>query len=75
MTRRKALADQLKNEPMQDYIKFLVYIEAGNRNLDKAYRQYYETQDEASEVWHKLAVQYRWDERAAQYDELNKAAS
>ena len=75
MIRQKALAEQLKNEPMQDYIKFLVYVDVGSRNLDKAYRQYYETQDEASEVWHKLSAEYRWDERAAKFDEINTPRS
>ncbi|HLY24913.1 MAG TPA: hypothetical protein VKQ72_01145 [Aggregatilineales bacterium] len=72
MAKKKALAEQLKNEPMQDYIKFLVFAEMGSgRSLSKAFRQYYESKDDPSKMWIGLSEQYRWGERAAKYDETN----
>jgi hypothetical protein len=69
MTQQKPMADQLADEPTQDYIKFLVFVGMGsNRSLNKAYRQFYETTNEVSQAWRKLADKYRWTERASDYD-------
>jgi hypothetical protein len=69
MTEQRPLAEQLKGEPTQDYIKFLVFVSMGTqRSLNKAYKQYYETTHEVSEAWRVLADKYRWEERASAHD-------
>jgi fructoselysine-6-P-deglycase FrlB-like protein len=71
MTQRKPMAEQLENEPTQDYIKFLVFLGMGSsRSLNKAYKQYYETTNEVSEAWRTLAGKYRWAERASEHDKV-----
>jgi hypothetical protein len=72
MTQQKPMVKQLADEPTPDYIKFLVFVGMGsNRTLNKAYRQFYETNNEVSQAWRKLADKYRWDERASDYDKLS----
>lgn len=69
MKQHKVVMGQLENESMQDYVKFLVFLRLGSsRSLDKAYQQYYESTNEVSSTWRALAVQYRWSERASEYD-------
>ena len=69
MAEQQPMAEQLKDEPTQDYIKFLVFVSLGKqRSLDKAYQQYYETTNEVSEAWRVLADKYRWAERASEHD-------
>ncbi len=69
MAEQKPVAEQLKDEPTQDYIKFLVFVSLGRqRSLDKAYQQYYETTNGVSEAWRVLADKYRWVERASAHD-------
>ena len=69
MTQLKTPVEQLADEPTQDYIKFLVFVGMGtSRSLDKAYRQYYETTNDVSELWRKLADKFRWIDRASDYD-------
>ncbi len=69
MAEQQPMAEQLKDEPTQDYIKFLVFVSLGKqRSLDKAYQQYYETTNGASEAWRVLADKYRWVERASEHD-------
>ena len=69
MTQQKPRADQLVDEPTPDYIKFLVFVGMGSqRTLNKAYRQFYETNNEVSQAWRKLADKYQWVERASDYD-------
>ena len=69
MVEQKAVAEQLKDEPTQDYIKFLVFASMGtHRSLNKAFQQYYETANEVSDTWRALADKYRWVERASEHD-------
>ncbi len=69
MAEQRPMAEQLKDEPTQDYIKFLVFVSLGKqRSLDKAYQQYYETTNEVSQAWRVLADKYRWVERASEHD-------
>lgn len=69
MAATKPMAAQLKDEPTQDYIKFLVFVGMGpDRTLDKAFQQYYETANQVSDAWRVLAEKYRWVERALEHD-------
>jgi hypothetical protein len=69
MSLQKPMVAQLENESKQDYLKFLVFVGMGvNRTLNKAFRQFYETTNEASRTWHTLADKYQWTERASEYD-------
>ena len=70
MKQQKALVGQLENEPMQDYVKFLVFLRLGSgRSLDRAFKQYYETNNDVSKTWRALAEQYQWTKRASAHDE------
>lgn len=72
MIQSKAVMSQLANEPMQDYIKFLIFLRMGtNRSISKAFKQYYETTTDVSKAWYTLAEQYAWDARVAEYDKRN----
>jgi hypothetical protein len=69
MADQKPMAIQLKDEPTQDYIKFLVFVSMGaHRSLNKAFQQYYETGNQVSDTWRALADKYRWTERATEHD-------
>ncbi len=69
MAEQRPLAEQIKGESTQDYIKFLVFVSMGtHRSLNQAYKQYYETTNEVSEAWRVLADKYHWAERASEHD-------
>jgi hypothetical protein len=69
MQQPKVQTKQLDNEPMQDYIKFLVFLNLGaTRTLNQAYQKYYETANEVSSAWQGLATKYSWTDRAAKSD-------
>jgi hypothetical protein len=73
MAQSKATVEQLKNEPTQDYIKFHVFLRLGSsRSISMAYKQYYETNKDVSQLWYTLAEQYSWTERVAEYDKRGK---
>jgi hypothetical protein len=73
MAQPKPTVEQLKDEPAQDYIKFLVFLRMGtNRSIDQAYKQYYETNKGVSQLWQTLAKQYSWEERVTEYDKRGK---
>ena len=76
MAQTKIVVDQLENESMQDFIKFLVFLELGaTRTLSLAYKKYYEydTSHEASQAWHTMAEKYRWTSRVTAYEELQSS--
>ena len=69
MKQHKAVVGQLENESIQDYVKFLVFLQLGSsRSLDKAFQKYYDSTDGVSKTWRTLAVQYQWVQRASEYD-------
>ena len=71
MTQQKIVVQQLENETMQDYVKFLVFVGLGSgRSLSQAYTKYYEynTNNEVSPAWRNLATKFRWVDRAAEHD-------
>ncbi len=73
MSQDKTAIKQLDDESMQDYIKFLVFAETGtNRNLNQVFQKYYETTNQVSQTWQALAQQYRWEERASEYDKVKR---
>lgn len=75
MTQQKIVAAQLQNESMNDYVKFLVFLQMGSgRTLNQAYKRYYETTDEVSQRWHTLADENRWTDRALEYDKATPPA-
>jgi len=77
MVQTKIVAEKLDNEPMQDFIKFLVFLEMGStRTLSLAYKKYYEYDmaHEVSAPWLALAEKNRWVARVTEY-EAQQAAS
>ena len=75
MAQVKIVAEQLKSESMNDYVKFLVFLQIGsNRSLDEAYKRYYETNEQVSERWQTLSKDNRWVDRAVQYDKAAEHA-
>jgi hypothetical protein len=74
MAKPKLVVGQIDQESMQDFIKFRVFCGLGAaRNLEDAYKKYYETNNAASPVWKQTADKYHWAARAAQYDEAHAA--
>ena len=74
MAQTKIVVDQLENESMQDFIKFLVFLELGStRTLNLAYTKYYEynAAHAVSVTWQALAEKYRWVARASEYEKLH----
>lgn len=73
MAQSKATVEQLKNEPTQDYVKFLVFLRMGSaRSMDQAFKQYYETSKGVTKGWYTLAEQYSWAERISEYEKRGK---
>ncbi|HVO42541.1 MAG TPA: hypothetical protein VMT34_07955 [Aggregatilineales bacterium] len=78
MALAKVVAEQLENESLQEYVKFLVFLGLGSsRDLDRAYDKYYEYEStrKASSEWHALAERYHWTDRATVYDKAVKVSS
>lgn len=74
MQQPKAQTKQLDNESMQDYIKFLVFLNLGAvRTLDMAYQKYYDSVSHVTAVWQGLATKYNWSDRAAKFDQVKTA--
>ncbi len=76
MANHKITAGQLKDEPMQDFIKFLVFLDLGpSRTLSEAYNKYYEynASHEVSPVWQRLMEKYRWAERVSEYEKVQSS--
>ena len=74
MAQHKIPVIQLPSESMQDYVKFLVFLEMGaTRNLNQAYKKYYESNNEVTPVWHVLADKNRWVDRASEHDKATQA--
>lgn len=72
MAKQKNVVNQLGEETMQDFIKFRVFLSlGGNRNLNKAFKLYYDTPGEMTPVWQQLAEKNRWVERATEHDKTN----
>lgn len=73
MANNKVAAKQLKDEPMQDFIKFLVFLDLGStRTLSAAFKKYYEydTSREVSALWQLLAEKYHWTARVSEYEKM-----
>jgi hypothetical protein len=69
MAQVKIPVEQLENETRQDYIKFCVFLGMGaNRNLNAAYKMFYETEKEVTNLWRTISVQNKWFERASEHD-------
>ena len=70
---------RLPDEPNLWYDRFLAYLSLGpGRTIEKLYRLRCETHEtdlagkRASSSWHAKAREWRWDERAAVYDEQSR---
>ncbi|MEP7289465.1 MAG: hypothetical protein ABI947_27260 [Chloroflexota bacterium] len=76
MIKPKLVVAQLKTETMHDFIKFRVFVGLGaTRSLDKAYKIYYETNNDVTPVWHVLADKNHWEDRAAEHDKTTQPTS
>jgi hypothetical protein len=72
MAKQTTLIEPLATESKADFIKFRVFLALGvNRNLEKAFKAYYETTHEPSQLWRTLADKNHWVDRASEHDKAS----
>jgi hypothetical protein len=72
---KHGMVKQLDTESLTDYVKLRTFLKMGpGRTLDKAFKQYYETTHEVSQVWIDLAEKHQWVRRTAEYDQVDLSA-